>query len=236
MGKKKYFLVLDIETANFTEDALAYDIGYLVSDIQGNIYTEQSLLVYDIFIAEKEMMKSAYYADKIPKYERDLKQGKHKLVQFMTARRMIWKVMKKYNIKEVYAYNADFDYSGLNRTLRYLTKSKYRWFFPYGTEICCIWHIACQLILSQKRFFKIAENQGWFSKSGNLQTSAEIAFRYITKNYDFTERHTGLCDTHIEKDILIKCFQQHKKFDKSINRRCWTIPTKKYKEVCGDCT
>lgn len=32
MSAKKYYLVLDVETANSTEDALVYDLGYVVCD------------------------------------------------------------------------------------------------------------------------------------------------------------------------------------------------------------
>jgi hypothetical protein len=51
------------------------------------------------------------------------------------------------------AYNAAFDMNGLNKTQRYITKSAYRWFFPYGVKVECIWHMACQTICSQKKYF-----------------------------------------------------------------------------------
>ena len=41
--RKHYYLVLDIETANITEDALAYDIGFAVADRKGNIYEKYSV-------------------------------------------------------------------------------------------------------------------------------------------------------------------------------------------------
>ena len=139
-------------------------------------------------------------------------------------------VMEKYNIKVVCAYNASFDIRALNTTLRYVTKSKYRWFFPYGTEVHCIWHMACQLLYTQKRFADFALQYDYFSPSGNLQTSAEIGFRYLTNEIQFTEEHQGLQDVLIECQIMAKCYAQHKKVDKSINRACWRIPTEHHKE------
>ena len=40
--RKKYYLVLDVETANTLEQPLVYDIGYSVVDKKGNIYFSKS--------------------------------------------------------------------------------------------------------------------------------------------------------------------------------------------------
>ena len=45
MSAKKYYLVLDVETANSTDDALVYDLGYVVCDKKGNIYEADSFIV-----------------------------------------------------------------------------------------------------------------------------------------------------------------------------------------------
>ena len=47
-----------------------------------------------------------------------------------------------------------FDLNALNKTIRYVTKSKVRYFFPFGTKVCCIWHMACQVLCTQKTFQK----------------------------------------------------------------------------------
>ena len=36
--RKKYVIVLDVETANMSNDALVYDLGFGVYDKQGNEY------------------------------------------------------------------------------------------------------------------------------------------------------------------------------------------------------
>jgi hypothetical protein len=127
--------------------------------------------------------------------------------------------MEQYNITEVYAYNANFDLTTLNNTVRYVTKSKVRYFFPYGTKVCCIWHMACQTICKQKTFQK----QNIRNANGNLITNAERVYSYI-KGTDFQEEHTGLEDTRIEAQIYAKCVAQHKKCDRKINVACWRIP------------
>ena len=71
-----YILQLDTETANSFSDetgkldlsnSLVYDIGWQVVDKKGRVYESASFVVRDIFFGEKQMMKSAYYAKKIPK-------------------------------------------------------------------------------------------------------------------------------------------------------------------------
>lgn len=228
--RRRYVLVVDIETANFVEDAIAYDIGFAVADHRGNIYETQSLMIAEMFIDNRDLMQSAYYAEKIPQYYKDYSEGKRKMVSLLTAKRIVAKLMDEYQIADVYAYNASFDLNGLNRTMRYLTKSKMRYFFPYGTEIHCIWNMACQTIFQQKSFFRFALENGLVKENGNVMTSAEAAFRYLTRCSDFEESHTGLEDVLIETAIMAKCYAQHKAMETDIKRNCWQIPQKFFKE------
>lgn len=230
MNKKKKYLVLDVETANSMDDPLVYDIGFAIADNTGKIYEEQSFIISDVFSEMEEIMKTAYYAKKIPLYKERILKGESKVVSFMYARSFILNLMKKYNCKTVMAYNANFDTKALNVTLRYLTRSAKRWFFPYGTEINCIWNMACQVLYTQKKFAKEAVNNKWYSTSKNLKTSAEIGKNYISNTTDFEEEHTGLSDVKIEIEIFVKCVKQHKKMNRNINRICWRIPAQFHKE------
>ena len=232
MGKD-YYLVLDVETANSTNDPLVYDLGFAVCDRKGNIYEAESYVVSDIFYKETELMQTAYYHEKLPKYYEGIKEKAFKVINFYMAKKRIADLIEKYNIKAVCAYNASFDTKALNTTQRYLTNSKYRYFLPYGTEVYCIWHMACQVICTQKRYIKFCLDNGFVSESGNIKTSAETVFAYMTKNEKYEECHTGLQDVLIETQIMAKCFAQHKKMNKKINRLCWRIPQNKAKEMRG---
>lgn len=231
MSSKKYYLVLDVETANSTDDALVYDLGYVVCDKKGNIYEADSFIVSDIFYKEAELMQSAYYAKKIPMYIEGIKSRAFNVVTFYEARTKLLEAMRKYNVEAVCAYNANFDYTALNTTQRWLTKSKYRFFLPYGTKVYCIWHMACQLICTQKSYIRFCLENDFVSPSGNIKTSAETVYAYITGDICYEENHTGLEDVLIETKILAKCFAQHKKVEKNINRFCWRIPQAKAKEI-----
>ena len=229
--KKQFFLVLDVETANSTNDALVYDLGFVICDRKGTIYEADSFIVSDIFFHETELMQTAYYAEKVPQYFQGIRDKAFKVVTFYEARQRLTFLLKKYSVEAVCAYNAHFDVTALNTTERWLTKSQYRYFLPYGTKVFCIWHMACQLICTQKNYIKFCLANGFVSKSGNIQTSAETVYAYITKNTEYNECHTGLQDVLIETQIMTKCFAQHKKFAKNINRLCWRIPQAKAKEI-----
>lgn len=235
--RRKYFLVVDVETANSTEQALTYDVGFSVCDKQGRVYESRSYAISDIFFDEKkiygntELMDSAYYAQKLPQYYDGMRSGAWKVAPLLVVRKEIHQLMKEYNISVVCAYNCHFDKSALNTTLRYVSKSALRWFFPYNTEFYCIWNMACQTICKQKNFLKFCLENGLYSASGNCKTSAEVVWAYLTDNVDFEEKHTGLEDVKIEVQIMAHCFRQHKSMDRGINRLCWRLPQSEFKAL-----
>lgn len=223
---KHLYLVVDIETANTLEDALAYDVGLAIADRDGNIYEKHSFICSEIF-NDTTLMTSAYYAKKIPEYLADIKQGERKVVPLYEIRKKVFDLYETYHYKAVLAYNAYFDNRGLNTTQRYLTKSKYRWFFPYGVPIHCIWHMACQVICSQKKYYNFCVANGFVSEKGNISTSAETVYRFLTDNLDFKEEHKGLEDVLIETAIFAKCIAKKKKMSRKINRGCWRLAQRK---------
>lgn len=229
--KKEMFLVIDTETANTIEQPLPYDIGYAICDRYGNIVIERSFVVAEIFLDHKEMMKFAYYAEKLPKYWEDIKNGTREIKSIFNIRKQIKADMKEWNVKKVGAYNMGFDKRALNNVIRYCSKSMIRWFFPFGTEYFCIWHMACQTILNSATYIKFAMQNGLVSEKNNILTNAEGCYQFLTKQIDFIESHTGLEDVKIEIEIMAKCFSTHKKMDKKINSACWRLPQKKKKEM-----
>ena len=229
--QKEKFIVLDVETANDIPDTLTYNVGFVVADRSGTIYHEHDYVISDVFTEEKELMQSCYYANKLPLYNERIANGSVKVASIFTVRRLIAKYITEYNIKKVYAYNASFDRNALNITQRYLTKSKYRWFFPYGVEICCIWNMACQTICNRMDYCLYCAKNGFYSQRGFMTTNAETVYKYLTKNAEFEEEHTGLADVRIELEILCKCLTYHEKINRNINRGCYHIPQKKFKKI-----
>ena len=227
MARKKYFLVIDTETCNTLEQPFCYDVGYAICDRAGNMVIKRSYVVAEMFLDKKDLMKSCYFAEKIPHYWEDIKSGKRELKSIFNIRKQIHADMKEYKTCMVGAYNMAFDKRALNNTIRYCSKSLIRWFFPFGTEYFCIWNMACQVIMNSVKYVKFALQNGFESESGNIQTSAETCYKFLTNSIDFIESHTGLEDVEIEVAIMAECYKKHKKMNKSINSACWRIPQKK---------
>lgn len=208
--RKNYYIVFDTETANGLDDPIVYDIGGAVVDKKGNVYETFSFIIYEVFCEMKDLMQSAYYANKIPMYEEQIANGERKIVKYATAKKYINELAKKYNIKAMVAHNARFDYRSTTKTQRYLTKSKYRWFLPYDVELWDTMKMANDTICKQVHYKEFCYNNGYLTKNGRVRKTAEILYRYISGEHEFIEEHTGLADVMIEKEIFAHCLRQHK--------------------------
>lgn len=205
-----YYMTIDTETANSTLDPLVYDLGLAVHDKYGRLYETKSLVIADIYCNERELMRSAYYAEKLPKYETALKNHEREMVTIFTARKIVKELCEKYNVKAIIAHNSRFDYNALNTTIRYVTKSKMRYFLPYGIPLYDSQKMARDTICKQKTYRKFCKENGYMTKTGRVQEKAEVLYKYINGSHDFTEEHQGLDDVLIEIAISAKCFAQHK--------------------------
>ena len=223
--RRHYVLVLDTETANTarTEDGkldtssvLMYDCGWSIVDTKGNVYKEQSFVNRDIFVYERELMNSAYYGWKIPHYVEDLRNGKRKMASTYEIRKAMLADMELYHITEVVAHNARFDRDALDTIQRWTTKSKYRYWFPYGTEIWDTMKMARDVIHKMPTYRRFCEENGFLTANGRLSATAENLYRFIIKDPTFVESHTGLEDVQIEREIMFYCFRQHKKMRKGL--------------------
>lgn len=221
-----YLIGLDTETCNGIligdnldlTQSLVYDLGWAICDKRGNIYKTRSFVIREIFCDMSDVMKSAYYAKKIPTYWEDIKNGTRSLASFNRVRQTLLEDMKTYGVKNIFAHNASFDVRALNNTIRYLTKSRFRWFFPFGTEIWDTLKMARQTIGKQKSYQIFCAENNYLTKHKKPQVrlTAEILYRYISGQYDFIEAHTGLEDVLIEIKIMSHCLRQHKKIEKRL--------------------
>ena len=210
------FIVLDTETTNDIDCPIAYDLGFAVIDREGNIYEKHSFVVADVFLDE-ELMASAYFVEKIPMYWEQIKNGERTLTSFYNIRKCLVDVMAKYNIDIVIAHNARFDYISTATTQRYLTKSKFRYFFPYGTKIWDTLKMAREVFSADENYCAFCEENNFLTKNGQNRYTAEILYRYLTNDISFEESHTGLEDVLIEKEIFVHCVQKNPE----INGRLW---------------
>lgn len=217
--RKKYFMVLDTETCPIDRESqevtpknmLVYDIGYCVVDKQGNVYRTGSYIVSEIFFGEyNTKMQSSYYANKIPNYFNDIANGSRVVKTWSQISFILRKVIEEFDISVVVAHNARFDFGVLSNTKEYLEEYP---MLPY-IEWWDTLKMAKSILGNMPTYKRFCQENGYMTSSGNCRFTAEVITRYISKDKSFTESHTGLEDTLIEKDILAYCIKQHKKMDK----------------------
>ena len=201
------FIVIDTETTNSIDDPICYDVGFAVINVLGQILESFSFVVADIFL-DKELMQYAYFKDKIPQYWKDIDDGYRTLTSFKKIKMKFAEVASKYNVTKVVAHNARFDYRSLNLTQRFLTSSRYRYFFPYGTEIWDSLKMSREVLKANKDYENFCYTNNYLTKRMARRYTAEILYRFLTQNLDFEESHTGLEDVKIEKEIFAYCMEQ----------------------------
>ena len=132
--RKKYYLILDCETATlpyankFSGKAkqvvsiakpLIYDLGWKVIDRQGKIYSKKNYLITEIF-SVPQVFNTAYYKDKRPIYLDKLQNQEITLTNWETAITDL--VNDLQYIESVGAYNSMFDFKkAINFTEEYIT-------------------------------------------------------------------------------------------------------------------
>lgn len=205
-------IVIDTETTNSIDDPFCYDVGWAVVDKSGNVYESYSFVVADIFL-DKTLMSYAYFADKIPQYWKDIKEGKCKMKTFFKIKKIFADCVKRNNVKIVMAHNARFDYRSLNLTLRYLTSSKQRFFFPFGIEIWDTLKMSRMVLKDVIEYDDFCYNNNYLTKRLCKRFTAEIIYRFLTGNNNFEESHTGLEDVMIEKEIFVFCVTSQPNID-----------------------
>ncbi len=124
MGKKKFYLVVDTETATlpFANEIcktaaqkqkitiakpLVYDIGWVIADRQGNIIKRENFLVQETFFVPN-VFNTAYYKKKRPIYLELLEKGEIKTATWNEIMEIFLADLRTVDISA--AYNAAFDF------------------------------------------------------------------------------------------------------------------------------
>lgn len=211
----KHYVVVDTETANTptingkleSKDGQVYDLGAWVIDEDGNKIEHLSLVNRDVFFGMKDAMRTAYYAEKIPQYMRDIWDKKREVVNTWQMWSHFNFICRKYNVSGIIAHNACFDRRVLNSTIRYQTKSKKRFFFPYGIPVIDSMKMAQATICKSDDYISFCKENGYMTKhtTPRPRASAEVLWRYLSNDNEFQEEHTALSDVEIETEIFLKC-------------------------------
>ena len=198
-------MMLDTETTNDIECPLCYDVGYQVfDDNTGVILSEASMINADIF-CDKDLMASAFFADKIPMYWEDIKIGARELMAWSRIKWRLYEAYTMYNCFAVCAHNARFDYRSLHNTQRYITTSQFRYVFPWGTEWLDTWKMAREVLKDDETYKQFCLANNYMTANNQPKMTAEVLYRFITGKNTFDEAHTALEDVRIEKLIYFYC-------------------------------
>ena len=101
----------------------------------------------------------------------------------------------------------------MQTTQRFLTSSKYRWFFPYGVEMWCTLKMAREIFSRNNEYGEYCYKNKYLTKRGQRRYTAEILYRFLNNDENFVESHTGLEDVKIEKDIFLYCINEKHEID-----------------------
>lgn len=210
----KCFIVLDVEGYSACRP---YDVGFKVADRKGNTIEEYSVAVmpavfdnmcYKSDLAHVNGLKSAHEMAH-RNIEEILNDTDNKYIKcfnidkFFTA---FVGIIQKYNIKRIWAYNCSFDKAALNRLFG---DEKFS-IINSMIEFCDIIPAILYTKLLNKSYVKFCKKNGFITEKGNIQTKAEVVYKYLTGNLNFEEKHTGLADVQIEYEILLTALNECK--------------------------
>lgn len=209
-------IMVDTETTNDIDCPICYDVGYQIFDLNGEVFCERSFVNADVFL-DKELMSTAFFADKIPAYWEDIKNGTRELKTWFNIKKQVADDCARYGVTIACAHNAAFDNRALNTTQRYITTSKYRYFLPYGIEWWDTLKMARQTLSDNEDYSQFCYDNDYITKNGRLRYTAEIIYRWLSGEHDFEEKHTGLEDVKIEKEIFHFCLNENPE----VNGKLW---------------
>lgn len=213
INNKKYIAILDTET--IVKGQKVFDIGIIIADVEGNIITEKQWLLNETFFLR------LFYEEKRELYANRLENPKYPtvIVNLEQAMAELGNVLDFFRVKEVYAYNAQFD----SRVIEKLCV-EYDVVNPLNKRSWeCLWYWSAQSFMQKESYGKFCINNNHLSPKGNYKTSAETAYAYLIGEPQFVEEHTGLEDCKIELEIYKACRKQHSMRAKGMASNPWLL-------------
>ena len=240
---KKNIIVMDTETCPqpnvrfvkgpVPEKSLCYDIGWLVRQKRGSeVFERRSFVVAEVFF-DNALMKSAYYASKIPLYRKSYQDGgAWKILPASEILQRFRDDCKDYGVSEIWAFNSSFDQKALNATAKYLSGGWASYWAPYGTKYFDIWK-AAEKLTGTKAYVRWCVETGHVSEKHNPQTNVETIISYLMGE-DVIEQHTGLADVEYESLILEKLMRFSHTPNPKVAGQGWRAASKVLKSLIAD--
>ena len=210
--------VIDTETATLWGEV--FDFGMVIINSKGTEITRYDAIVKEVYDDVRKMEKAFYFNKVDSFYEPNLRCKRMVKKSWRTICIEVSALCAKHRVSIVSAYNLAFD-----RRVIKATNEKYNGFsmFPKGTKELCLWKFACETELQSSDFEELAVKMDWVSDAGNLRTNAEVAYKFMTGNLQFSESHTALDDALIELDLLKLLMEKHKELPFGVGGATWQL-------------
>ena len=211
-NKKTRFLIIDIETCK-QDNSIIFDLSF-------GIYSRSEGLIGRVgYIVSENKDSIPYYSDRLKRYDDYLQEGSYHIKSFKDIINILSRMITKYELSYVTAYNSGFDMSRIDS---YCNKQGID--NPLNGLIeLDLYHMSAQTLGRQKSFKKFIEANNFYTEKGNRSSGAETMYRYIELEPMLQEEHTGYGDILWEANILNRVLRQKQKMDCSRNSQSWRI-------------
>ena len=207
---KNIYCTLDTETFGGASNPKGiYHLAGIIHTRKGEVLATFNYLISEHY---NEIEKDSYAKRNFHKYADMIANG---IVTSIPTEKMAVEMVNNlcefYGVNVMTAYNSGFDF----------VKTECRELLN-GRQFIDTWLMALQTITTKKSYEKFCVENGYLTKKRNLQTSAEVVYRFLTSNTDFIEEHTAFEDSKIEMQIFLECLKMHKGFTR--NTHCFDFP------------
>jgi hypothetical protein len=209
--KERRFLVADTESTGLGSKAFVFDFGYVISNRKGKIFQERNFLVTEILTNPKMMLGALYNKDwrammggkLFAHYIPALHHNEIALIGWRDLMQILREDILTYNVDVFSAYNLPFDLGAMQKTHNHVTEKNLNF---ERLDLLCLWEFACVTVLRSRLYHDTAramgEENGWITPAGNVRTTAEKTYAFLSGQPNFIESHTALHDAQIETEIL----------------------------------
>lgn len=216
-------VVFDTETTDLKKP-FCYNVGYRI--VNGD--TWEALLEREYCCQQTwhnlQLFQSAYYADKRPLYVERMRKHEVILEKWGYIMQQMIRDFRAFEVVAAYAYNSPFDDGVFHYNCDWFRTQN-----PFDNIPIFDIRGYVQAFMVDDTFKKFCEDNSYFTEAGNYSTTAEVLFRYISEDYDFTEEHTALSDSRIETEILRACIESGAEW--ATNYKTGSVPRLVEKEL-----
>jgi hypothetical protein len=209
--KEKRFLVCDTESTGLGNKAFVFDFGYVISNRKGKVFCERNFLISEVLTNPRIMLGALYNGDwrammggkLFSHYVPALNDNTVRLEKWRDVLQVMRDDILTYGVDVFCAYNLPFDLGAMQKTHNMVTEKNLDF---SRLALLCLWEFSCITVLRSRLYHDVAQTQGkdagWITDAGNVRTTAEKTYAFLSGDYDFIESHTALHDAQIETEIL----------------------------------